>query len=66
MDWGENNQLVKMGFDLNVPYDIYLDTIVELDGECVHELFCRKDLFDQQEGNELARNYKRLMTLHFS
>ncbi|KAF4631137.1 hypothetical protein G7Y89_g6997 [Cudoniella acicularis] len=59
--WGENNELLMMGFDLNVPYDIYLDTIDEPDGECTHYLFVRKDLFGQPEAEKLARSYRHLI-----
>ncbi|KAI1807894.1 hypothetical protein F4811DRAFT_572622 [Daldinia bambusicola] len=58
---GDNNELQMMGFDLNVPYDVYLDTIDELDGECAHYFFLRKDLFGKAEAEKLARSYERLI-----
>jgi hybrid polyketide synthase/nonribosomal peptide synthetase ACE1 len=61
ISFGENNKLLMMGFDLNVPYDVYLDTIDEPDGECAHEFFLRKDLFGEAEALELAQSYKRLI-----
>ncbi|KAI1372084.1 hypothetical protein F4677DRAFT_433407 [Hypoxylon crocopeplum] len=59
--FGEDNELRLMGFDLNVPYDVYLDTIDEPDGECVHDLFLRNDLFGKPEAERLARSYGRLI-----
>jgi len=59
--FGENNKLLMMGFDLNVPYDVYLDTIDEPDGECAHVFFLRQDLFGESEALELAQSYKRLI-----
>ncbi|KAI1467236.1 uncharacterized protein F4812DRAFT_465308 [Daldinia caldariorum] len=59
--WGDNNELQMMGFDLNVPYDVYLDTIDEPDGECAHYFFLRKDLFGEAEAEKLARSYERLI-----
>lgn len=50
-----------MGFDLNVPYDVYLDTVDVPDGDCAHCLFLRKDLFDQHAADRLASSYKRLI-----
>lgn len=50
-----------MGFDLNVPYDVYLDTVDVPDGDCAHCLFLRKDLFDQPAAERLAGSYKRLI-----
>jgi hybrid polyketide synthase/nonribosomal peptide synthetase ACE1 len=61
MRWGENIELAIMGFDLNVPYDVYLDTIDEPDGECSHYLFLHRDLFAKPEAERLARSYKRLI-----
>ncbi|KAI1661695.1 hypothetical protein F4813DRAFT_169421 [Daldinia decipiens] len=59
--WGENNELRMMGFDLNVPYDVYLDTIDEPDGECAHYFFLRKDLFGEPEAEKIARSYEHLI-----
>lgn len=56
--FGNDNELVLMGFDLNVPYDVYLDTIDEPDGDCAHCLFVRKDLFDQAAADRLAASYQ--------
>lgn len=61
MAWGENNKLSIMGFDLNVPYDVYLDTVDEPEGECTHHFFLRKDLFDKPETEKLARSYKHMI-----
>lgn len=58
---GENSQLSMMGFDLNVPYDVYLDTIDEPGGECAHFFFLRKDLFGKSEADLLANSYERLI-----
>lgn len=55
--WSEGNELVTMGFDLNVPYDLYLDTIDKPNGECSHDIFFRKDLIAQPEAEMLARSY---------
>jgi hypothetical protein len=52
-----------MGFDLNVPYDVYLDTIDEPNGECSHYLFLRKDLFKQSDAEVLAKSFKRLIEI---
>jgi hypothetical protein len=60
-EFGENNELVMMGFDFKVPYDVFLDTIDEPEGECLHELFLRNDLFGQDEADRLARSYKSLV-----
>lgn len=59
--FGEDNELILMGFDLNVPYDVYLDTIDEPEGDCAHCLFLRKDLFAQPEAEVLAASYKLLI-----
>ncbi|KAK7702439.1 putative PKS/NRPS-like protein biosynthetic cluster [Diaporthe eres] len=59
--FGEENELRFMGFDLNVPYDVYLDTVDVPDGDCAHCLFLRKDLFDQPAAERLASSYKRLI-----
>lgn len=61
VNWGEYNKLVFMGFDLNVPYDVYLDTVDDQDGECTHYLFLRKDLFSKDAAERLARSYKCLI-----
>ncbi|KAI0203696.1 hypothetical protein F4808DRAFT_467077 [Astrocystis sublimbata] len=61
MEWGEGNELTFMGFDLNVPYDIYIDTVDEPEGDCRHELFLRRDLFGASEAELLAMNYQRLI-----
>lgn len=63
MPFGPHNQLQFMGFDLNVPYDVYLDTIdnSEPDGECAHHLFLRRDLFGAAEAEKLADSYGRLV-----
>ncbi|KAK5992615.1 Polyketide synthase-nonribosomal peptide synthetase TwmB [Cladobotryum mycophilum] len=61
MQFGQNNQLVMMGFDLNVPYDVYLDTIDESGGECAHHIFLRKDMFGEAEAEEFAESYRRLI-----
>lgn len=57
--FGEDNELSFMGFDLNVPCDVYLDTVDVPDGDCAHCLFLRKDLFDQPAADRLAASYKR-------
>lgn len=59
--FGEANELSFMGLDLNVPYDVYLDTLDVPDGNCAHCLFLRKDLFDQPAADRLAASYKRLI-----
>ncbi|RYP69621.1 hypothetical protein DL769_005241 [Monosporascus sp. CRB-8-3] len=59
--FGERNELHMMGFDLNVPYDVYLDTIDESDGECAHYFFLRNDIFSKSEAETLARSYERLI-----
>lgn len=59
--FGQANELILMGFDLNVPYDVYLDSIDEADGEFAHCLFFRKDLFAQPEAEKLALSYKYLI-----
>lgn len=61
MRFGANNELVMMGFDFNVPYDVFLDTIDEPDGDCTHYLFLRNDLFGIDEAEELASAYKSLV-----
>lgn len=60
--WNNGTTFHMMGFDLNVPYDVYLDTIDTPDEECAHFLFFRKDLIDQPEADQLARSYSRLIT----
>ncbi len=62
MPLGEDNAIHMMGFDLNVPYDVYLDTIDEPNGECSHEFFVRKDLFSEAAAEELASSYGRIVT----
>lgn len=59
--WGPNNQVVMMGLDLNVPYDVYLDTIDEAGGDCIHEFFLRKDLFGKPEADRFAKDYEQLI-----
>lgn len=59
--WGEDNKLLLMGFDLNVPYDVYLDTIDEPEGDCAHHFFFRKDLFDQVAADRIAKDYEQLV-----
>ncbi|RYP25133.1 hypothetical protein DL765_000014 [Monosporascus sp. GIB2] len=59
--FGERNELHIMGFDLNVPYDVYLDTIDESDGECAHYFFLRNDIFSKSEAETLAWSYERLI-----
>lgn len=59
--FGGDNKVVLMGFDLNVHHDVYLDTIDELDGDYVHCLFFRMDLFEQSEAEMLAMGYRRLI-----
>ncbi|GAP85075.1 putative Acetyl- synthetase-like protein [Rosellinia necatrix] len=59
--WGKDNKLLLMGFDLNVPYDVYLDTIDELEGDCAHHFFFRKDLFDQAAADKIAKDYEQLV-----
>ncbi|KAI0106406.1 hypothetical protein GGR51DRAFT_517601 [Nemania sp. FL0031] len=61
MKWDKENELTLMGFDLNVPYDVYLDTVDEPNGDCIHEFFLRQDLFEKAEADFLARSYKRLI-----
>ncbi|PHH88580.1 hypothetical protein CDD83_7348 [Cordyceps sp. RAO-2017] len=61
MPFGDSNELLMMGFDLNVPYDVYLDIIDEPDGECAHHLFLRSDLFSHSAAERLARSYHRLI-----
>ncbi|KAG6357467.1 hypothetical protein INS49_013344 [Diaporthe citri] len=59
--FGERNELCFMGFDLNVPYDVYLDTVDVPDGDCAHCLFLRRDLFDQPAADRLVASYKLLI-----
>ncbi|KAI1409858.1 hypothetical protein F5Y13DRAFT_181723 [Hypoxylon sp. FL1857] len=59
--FGENNKFCFMGFDLNVPYDVYLDTIDDPDGECIHDLFLRDDMFGKFEAEQLIKSYERLI-----
>lgn len=61
IQFGEENLLNLMGFDLNVPYDVYLDTIDEPNSECAHRLFLRKDLYEQAQAEELAASYRVLI-----
>lgn len=58
MAFSNDVELQVMGFELNVPYDLYLD-IIDLDG--LHHFFLRKDMFDQQAADTLATTYKRLV-----
>ncbi|KAK9426030.1 putative Ketosynthase family 3 (KS3) domain-containing protein [Seiridium unicorne] len=58
---GEDSKLKFMGFDLNVPYDVYLDTIDDPIGDCTHHFFLRRDLFDEPQAEQLSRSYERLV-----
>ncbi|PSR80559.1 hypothetical protein BD289DRAFT_440531 [Coniella lustricola] len=61
MPFGKDLKVEMMGFDLNIPYDLYLDTIDQTNGECLHELFVREDLFGKPEAERLARDFGRLI-----
>ncbi|KAI9695814.1 MAG: putative PKS/NRPS-like protein biosynthetic cluster [Bogoriella megaspora] len=58
---GEDTKLKFAGFDLNVPYDVYLDTIDDPIGDCTHHFFLRRDLFDESQAEQLSRSYERLV-----
>lgn len=57
MSFSNDVELEVKGFELNVPYDLYLD-IIDLDG--LHHFFLRKDMFDQHD--TLAATYKWLVS----
>ncbi|KAJ5273998.1 hypothetical protein N7478_009123 [Penicillium angulare] len=61
MKFGENNELIMMDYDFNVPYDVSLDTIDNPGGECIHYFLLRSDLFGRDEADRLARSYKSLI-----
>ncbi|KAI1825867.1 hypothetical protein F4861DRAFT_500148 [Xylaria intraflava] len=61
MKWGDENELNFMGYTLNLPYDVYLDTVDDPDGDCIHDFSFREDLFGTAEAEQLARSYERLV-----
>ncbi|KAK2603437.1 hypothetical protein QQS21_004388 [Conoideocrella luteorostrata] len=61
MPLGPGCALEFLEFDLNLPYDVYLDIIDEPDFDGLHHFFLRQALFDEDGAVVLARSYETLI-----
>lgn len=59
--WAGGTELHGMGFALNMPYDVYVDIIDDVDGSSAHHFLLRDDMFGQAEAEKLAEDYVQLM-----
>lgn len=64
--WGKDNDdnLILHSIEVGLPkmaYDIMLEILDYADGECVHTLVVRKDLYSLVEVQRLAKSYERLI-----
>lgn len=60
MPLGDKAELAIMDFEINVPYDVYLD-IVDAEGE--HYFSMRNDMFDQHAADVIAKHYGELVEM---
>lgn len=56
-----DNTLEFLEFDLNIPYDVYLNIVDGPDFDGLHHFFLREDIFDESGADMIARAYKELV-----
>ncbi|XXG99680.1 hypothetical protein Hte_006021 [Hypoxylon texense] len=61
MSWGGKSNLHFLGFEVKLPYDIYLEIVDSPNGDSIQTFTLRKELYGSSEAEKLARSYELLL-----
>lgn len=61
MSWGGKSDLHFLGFEVKLPYDIYLEIVDSPNGDSIQTFTLRKELYGFSEAEKLAKSYELLL-----